>query len=121
MQLFQIVVNRDDSVQLASVDVVKETPQFYFITPKQRDLAWNDPKRTLRDAFGYSDRILKDCAFTSARAALTFYMARRQMDKANAKAVVAQATKQIASANELLMHLPAEETTDAALAKAEGR
>ena len=108
-QLYAVVVNRDDTVRVVSVDVVKETPQYYVIEARVRDLKWNDPERERRDAFGYSDRQLKERSFTSARAALEAYMTRRQRDKANAQSVIGQATKQVASANELLMQLPAEE------------
>ena len=94
MQIFAVRVHRDDTVSTVAVDVVKETPQFYFIE-------WPDGDDCY--AFGYSKRIPKDGAFTSALAALEHYVARRQRDTANAQAVVAQATKQIASANIALM------------------
>jgi hypothetical protein len=84
MQIFGVVVNPDDTVRVIARDVVKET---------------------------YSERIVKADARTSARAALEHYMARRQRQKADAQAVVAQATRQIASANELLMREPEPVTT----------
>ena len=108
MELFQVAVNKDDSVRVARIGVIKETRLFYYIESRAslRDLKWSDPKRAERDAFGYSDRVDKSGAFTTPRAALENYMTRRQRDKSNAQAVVAQATKQIASANELLMKEP---------------
>lgn len=48
------------------------------------------------------------CPLDQARSALMAYMRKRQGDQANAQSVVGQARKQIASANELLMHLPPE-------------
>ena len=112
MKIYAIAVNKDDTVRVVSIDVVKETPQFYitYAWKLMSDLKYSDPRRSdLRDAFGCSDRTLKAGAFTSAGAALTAYMERRQRDKAAAQSVVGQATKQIASANELLMQLPVEE------------
>jgi hypothetical protein len=104
MQIFGVVVNRDDTVRVLSADVVKETPQFYIIqAPQSHD--WR-VRSDFTSAFGYSKRIGKASANTTARVALERYMARRQQHKASAQAVIAQATKQIASANELLMHLP---------------
>ena len=97
-ELFAVKVNRDDTVQVLSIAVTKETPYYYYITDIKDS---NDPRRGL---WGWGTRVEKSVAMLSARAALEVYMARRQRDKANAKAVIAQATKQIASANELLMH-----------------
>lgn len=102
MKVYAVKVNRDDSVSVVSADVVKETPLYYF----REEIDWQDPRH---GAFRYSTRMEKAFAHTTARAALEHYMERRQRDKANAQAVIGQATKQIASANELLMHLPAEE------------
>jgi hypothetical protein len=107
MQIFGVAVNTDDTVRVIARDVVKETPQFYFVARLAADLPWRE-YQDIRAAFGYSERIAKDASHVSARSALAHYMARRQRDKANAQAVISQATKQIASANELLMHLPGE-------------
>lgn len=101
MKIYAVAVNRDDTVSVVSVTVDRETPQYYFCECIP-SLRWDDPRR----AFGYGKRIIKERAFISERAALEAYMARRQRDKANAQGVVGQATKQIASANELLMKLP---------------
>jgi hypothetical protein len=101
MQVFAVKVNRDDTVSVVSAEVVKETPVYYF----REKMSYEDPRRS---AFNYSERIEKAGAHTSARSALEAYMRRRQRDKAGALAVAGQATKQIASANELLMHLPEE-------------
>lgn len=97
MELFAVEVNRDDTVRVVSVPVEKETAQFYYIGTAERCAA-----------FGYNSRVLKENAYTSARAALDAYMQRRQWDKQHALTVAGQATKQIASANELRMQLPAE-------------
>lgn len=113
MKIYAVKVNRNDTVRVVSVEVVKETPQFYIIDDA-RGLDWNDPRREDRSAFGYSSRVQKQNAHTTERAALEHYMARRQRDKEHAKAVVAQATKQVASANELLMHLPTSEEPQSA-------
>lgn len=103
-QIFGVVVERDDTVRVLATDVAKVTPQFYCIeAPKTDD--WRE-RSDFHSAFGYRNRIEKGFAHVTARAALEAYMAKRQRDKENARAVVAQATKQIASANELLMHLP---------------
>jgi hypothetical protein len=110
MQIFGVVVNPDDTVRVIARDVVKETPQFYFMARPAADLPWRE-HQDMRAAFGYSERIVKADARTSARAALEHYMARRQRQKADAQAVVAQATRQIASANELLMREPEPVTT----------
>lgn len=102
MQVFAVVVNRDDTVKVVAEDVVKVTPAFYFIANRSRDdVPWQE-----RHAFGYSQRLDKSCAHVTAQSALSAYMARRQRDKENARAVVAQATKQIAAANEALQALP---------------
>lgn len=109
MQLFAVKVNRDDTVKVVAVEVAKVTPQFYV----REDFGdWNDDRR---GAFPWSKRIPKESAFLTDRAALQAYMARRQEQKAIAQAVVGQATKQIASANELLMHLPEEPQAVAAV------
>lgn len=97
-QLFAVLVNRDDTVRVVARDVQKTTPHFYYIDKRERA---NDDWDVHR-AFGWSTRIEKSAAHVTARAALEAYMAKRQRDKANAKAVIAQATKQIASANEAL-------------------
>ena len=103
-EIFAVVVNKDDTVRVVSRVVERTTAQFYYIPKPPNDALWDE-----RYPFGYNARIEKQFAHTSARAALEHYMARRQRDKENAKAVIAQATKQIASANEALMHLPAVE------------
>lgn len=104
MKIFDVVVNRDDTVQVVSVDVVKETKTFYFIASR-RDVPYREP---IYGAFGGSwvTRIPKGRTFTTARAALKHYMERRQTAKQNALTLIGQATKQIASANELLMAEP---------------
>lgn len=107
--LYGVVVNRDDTVRVVS-HPAKETPSLYLLGHERYD--WNDPRREAHNAVGnYRSRVPKSAAFTSARAALEAYMKRRQSDKASAQAVIGQATKQIASANELLMHLPDEAAT----------
>lgn len=100
MNLYAVIVNLDDTVRVVSRDVVKETPQFYFITRGGHDMPWNE-----RNAFGYSERISKVVAHTTPQASVRAYMTRRQRDKETARAVVAQATKQIASASEALQAL----------------
>ena len=105
MKLFAVVVNKDDTVRVVSREVERVTAQFYYIPEPSQDAPWDE-----RYPFGYGQRIVKALAHTSARAALEDYMARRQRDKEDARAVVAQATKQIASANELLMREPAAES-----------
>lgn len=106
MQIFGVLVNRDDTVTVVAADVVKQTRMFYV---REKFAGWEDPRRP---AFPYSERVDKSVAHLTARSALEAYMAKRQRDKENAKAVVAQATKQIASANELLMHLPPASSSD---------
>ena len=101
-RLYTVVVNRDDTVRVESVAVLRETPQFYFIESKNRDLRWADPEYQRRDAFGYSDRVPRERFRLSAKEAIRVYMQRRQRDKDDALTVAGQATKQIASANELL-------------------
>ena len=107
-KLYAVKVQRDDTVTVQSVDVVKETPQFYYIA-STRGLEWNDPRRVARDAFGYSDRVPKDNAHVTARAALSRYIARRNADRANARATALQCDKQIESADRLLESLPMED------------
>lgn len=95
MELYGVLVNADDTVRVVSVPVVKETAKSYFIARP----AWD-----VGNAFGmrWVERIDKrGRAFTSACEALDAYMAMRQSDKAAALSVAGQATKQIASANEL--------------------
>lgn len=107
MKVYAVKVNRDDTVQVISAEVNKETPQFYMITfPSGED----------RYAFGYSNRLPKCSpkAALSERNALERYMAKRQLDRDHAKSVIGQANKQIASANELLMHLPPDERSESA-------
>ena len=107
--LYAVVVNRDDTVRVVSHQAT-EKQTFYALG--RGNYEWNDPRREAFNAVGnYRTRVSKDRACTSARAALEAYMKRRQSDKASAQAVIGQATKQIASANELLMHLPAETAT----------
>lgn len=96
--LYAVKVRRDDTVEVVTTEVVKETPQFFIISHHADGDGY---------PFGYSTRLVKERAHTSARDAVEAYMGKRQRDKEHAKAVIAQATKQIASANELLMHLPA--------------
>jgi hypothetical protein len=38
MQIFGVVVNPDDTVRVIARDVVKETPQFYFMARPAADL-----------------------------------------------------------------------------------
>jgi hypothetical protein len=106
MKLFAVVVNRDDTVRVVARDVQKTTRLFYYIGDAADDIK----DFSERWAFGYRSRIGKDLAHTSARSALEAYMKRRKNDKQNALSVAGQATKQIASANELLMHLPPDES-----------
>lgn len=106
MELFAVKVNRDDTVSVVSVTVKSETAQNYVL-PR---VGWEEPGHDAISAYGFRTRIAKSQAHTTARAALEAYMKRRQEDKANAQCVIGQATKQIASANELLMHLPSAES-----------
>jgi hypothetical protein len=101
MQIFAVIVKRDDEIGVVARDVVRETRQFYYIADPPADADWSE-----KYAFNWSRRINKGSAFTSARSAVEHYMKRRQTDKQNALTVAGQCTKQIASANELLMHLP---------------
>lgn len=104
--LYGVAVNKDDSVRVVSVPVKRETSKSYFTERP----AWD-----VSSAFGMNWVTRRGKSefrlFLSADAALDAYMRQRQQDKADANAVVAQATKQIASANELRQ----------AIAKAEGR
>lgn len=104
MQIFGVVVNRDDTVRVLAADVAKETPQFYVIAVPEFGNDWR-ASSDFRAAFGYTSRIMKQKAHLSERAALQSYMAMRRRHAEDAKDVIAQATKQIASANELLMRL----------------
>jgi hypothetical protein len=99
LQIFTVVVNRDDTVQVVAANVIKETPLYYMLEDRSKF----DYQDRRRDAFGFSSRKEKAFCHTSPRAALEHYMKKRQQDKQNALAVAGQATKQIASANELLM------------------
>lgn len=107
MELFAVAVNRDDTVRVVAVPVVKETPMFYFIDP---------PDNEDRYVLGYGRRIDKAGAHTTAVAALDAYMEQRRRHKEAAREVVAQATKQIASANELRMALDGVSVADGARA-----
>lgn len=109
MKLFAVAVNRDDTVQVVSTEVVRETRMYYF-REDYSGMPYNDPRRS---AFGYTVRIDKDRAYTSARAALEAYMAKRQRHKSEAQSIIGQATKQIASANELLTKLSPAQNAEA--------
>lgn len=98
MQIFGVLVN-DATVQVVAAEVVKVTPQFFV----REEWGWRDERRA---AFPFSKRVEKKCAHLTPRAALEHYMAKRQRDKSNAQSVVGLATRQIASANELLMREP---------------
>ena len=115
MKIYEVAVKRDDTVAVVSVNVLKETPQFYMIESRSGDLKWDDP---LRNAFGGSwcSRIEKRRTHISARAALDAYIEKRQTHKANMQTAIDQATKQIASANELRMKIVYEPVTEDAVA-----
>jgi hypothetical protein len=100
MKVYGVAVNRDDTVRVESAEVVRETRLYYF---REK---FGDYTDTRGAAFDWCERIPKERAHLSARAALEAYMRRRQSDKQDALAVAGQATKQIASANELLMKEP---------------
>src|SRR5688572_9277033 len=102
--VYTVKVNRDDTVRVVAGEVVRSTALNYMV---------KGPGPDTEDAyaFGYAmglQRVGKSTACTTPRAALARYMERRQEDKRRALSVAGQATKQIASANELLMKEPVE-------------
>ena len=104
-RIYTAEVGPDDSVVVYSVAVVKETPQYHYIEPKHRGLRWDDPEYKRRDAFGYSDRVPKTRFYATERDAVEAFMEWRQHRKSAAQTEIGRLTKQIASANELLMRL----------------
>jgi hypothetical protein len=94
MKIYAIHIGRDDLPTVVSVDVLRETTAFYY------------PSNQMA-AFGYRNRIDKVGAFTTPRAALENYIARRNQHRANARAVALQCDKQIEHADRLLLEEPA--------------